>query len=135
MAIAYYDRAAHDPSLDNFASLDEIERNQMNLAGDYQSSFALFRLSALWFSVKDFDSGRVLVQELEEQFPTKTPGNEFTQAARLFHNEMEQGKTPTEACNSVTSFLSQNYPDLNSHIGNWGVSVVGYTQLMELCPF
>ena len=135
MAIAYYDRAAHDSSLDNFASRDEIERNQTDLADDYQISFALLRLATVWFSAGDVDKGISVIQELEEAFPTKSPGNEFTQAANLFRDGIEEGKIPGEACIAVTSFLTQNYPDLNTHIGNWGVSVVGYTQLIELCPF
>lgn len=135
MAIAYYDFASHAPSLTNFASRGEIEDKQTDLAGDYQISFALFRLATLWFFVEDFDKGTTIIKELDEEFPTKSPGNEFAQAGNLFREEIRQGKTPKEACNTVTSFLIQNYPKLNSHIGDWGMLVAGYTQLIELCPF
>ena len=108
MAIAYYGRAAHDPSLNNFASRDEIANHQMDLAGNYQISFALFRLSTLWSSVNDFDNASSIIEELEEQFPINTPGNEFSQAASIFNQKIVQGKTPKEACSAVASFLTQN---------------------------
>src|SRR6185369_1300523 len=126
---------AHDSTLDNFPSRDEIEQNQMNLAGDYQISFALFRLSALWFSVNDADNATSIIQELEEQFPSHKPGNEFTQAANIFYDQIVEGKNFKSACGAVSLFLKDKYANLNIHIGDWGVSVVTYTELYELCPF
>jgi len=135
MAIAYYDRAAHDSNLGNFASRDEVANQQVNLAGNYQISFALFRLYTLWSSVHAFDKASSTIEELEEQFLVNMPGNEFLQAAKIFEQNTVQGKSPKEACTAVASFLTQNYPDLNIHIGDWGASVVWYAQINELCLF
>jgi len=135
MAIAYYERAAYDPDLDNFPSQDEFMQKQTNVAGDYQISFALFRLAVLWFSVEDFENAEVVIADLEEDFPPNLPGNEFTQAAKIFKDQIDEGKTLNGACSAVSGFLSQSYPELNTHIGDWGVSVIGYTRINELCPF
>jgi hypothetical protein len=135
MAIAYYDRAAHDSHLNNFPSRDEIMNEQTEMAGDYQISFALFRLYTLWSSVNDSDNTSSTIKELEEQFPANMPGNEFLQAAKTFEQKIVQGVPPRKACGAVASFLTKNYPDLNIHIGDWGVSVAEYTQIIELCPF
>jgi len=135
MSIAYYDRAAHDSSINNFASRGEIVNRQTDLAGNYQISFALFRLYTLWSSVHDYDNASFMIKELEEQFPINMPGNEFLQAAQTFEQKIAQGKNPKEACSAVSSFLTQNYPDINIHIGDWGMMVTGYTQVIELCPF
>ncbi len=133
MAIAHYDRAAHDVSLGNFASRGELQQNQTDWADDYQISFALFRLSILWFTVGDTNNGLSILQELEDQFPINKPGSEFTQAIRIFYDEVIKGRTSKEACNAVTLFFTENYPDINTHIGDWGVSVTDYTAPLELC--
>jgi len=135
MSIAYYERAAHDDTLHAYASRDELSNNQGKLAGNYQISFAFFRLAVLWLSSGDVETAKSVIDESAEQFSKNTPGHEFSEAASIFQEQIVQGATPQQACSEVTSFFTENYPDLNIHIGNWGVSVVDYSQLIELCPF
>ena len=135
LAIEYYSRAAYDDTLQDFASRGEWFEKETHLAGAYQISFALFRLSALWLSTGDDETAQSILDDLTEQFPKSKPGHEFAEAASVFHDQMSQGATAKQACAKVATFFTQNYSDLNIHIGDWGVSVVGYDQLIELCPF
>ncbi len=135
MAIANYDRAAHDLNLGGFSSRGEIEKHQTALSDDYQISFALFRLAVLWFSMGDDETGTRLTQEMLDEFPLNSPGGEFAQAIVIFQDEFNKGKTPDEACKSVSEFLTESFPYLNIHIGNWGMMMTSYEKIDELCPF
>lgn len=135
MAIAYYDRAAHDEALHDFLSREEWSSNRTELSRNYQISFALFRLAILWFSTGDEETGKSVLYDLTEQFPKNVPGYEFAEAAKIFHEQTARGASPPQACSRVTVFFTEKFPDLNIHIGNWGTSVTDYNQLVELCPF
>ena len=135
MAIANYERAAHDLNLGGFSSRGEIEKHQTTLSNDYQISFALFRLAVLWFSMGDDETGTRLTQEMLDEFPLNSPGGEFTQAIVIFQDEFNKGKTPIEACNAVSEFLTESFPYLNIHIGDWGMMMTSYETIDELCPF
>ena len=53
----------------------------------------------------------------------------------VFRDALEQGKNPVEACGAVSRFLTDTFPYLNIHIGDWGMLVIEYDNIDELCPF
>jgi len=136
-AIALYSVAANDPAFFDEPSDYEKSTGTEAFAGNYQKSFALFRITILWLAANDKNQAERTIVDSGNLYPPESPGGEFTEAALLFKKRVDLGDDFVTACSAVNEFLFTNYPNLsglNGHLGYWGVANK-YYDFYDLCPF
>ncbi len=132
LAIELYDRVAHDDTLTDVSSYNFPDRffpDDPSLPHDspneYQRAFALFRLASIYQVVGDVAGVEMTLAELDNTFSEGTVGGEFTVLAHLLIDQLNNNESPVLACSVVTSFIEENYPDLDRHFW-WGVGIATY---------
>lgn len=101
---------------------------------EYQRAFALFRLMAVQIVLGDEQNSNITWNKLSSTFPQDTVGGEFTVLAGMFRDELIAGKTPEQACTTVTRTIVATYPDLEDHVGYWGANNIAFYS-NTICPF
>ncbi len=127
LALSFYDLAAHDDDLKNIGSyhLGYFD-NSSDSPNEYQRAFALFRMLIMQILLEDEEGVLTTIEELDTKYPEDSVGGEFTVLAHTFQNDIEQGKSVGEACQTVTIAIRKTFPELELHIGYWGYRNVSY---------
>jgi hypothetical protein len=112
LAITYYEAAAYSKTLIGFPSYNEISTHQTHLSDSYQQSFAYFRLIASWIYLNRPEMAGSYLQDMQDDFPSGKPGNEFTLAANELIISYEKTSSYQESCSEAVKFLDRQYPDI-----------------------
>lgn len=142
-AIALYLSAAdgfyiNEPSLGTKGLYQETEYDLSldEVAGEYQTSFARFRLIYLYEFIEQHDDVDYQLRVMQGYYPSGEPGSEFAELTATFVEKSRQGITLSDACRASVEFIVDKYPDItgfNGHIGSWGYTSIDYTE-DNLCP-
>ncbi len=120
LAISYYEIAARNEYFASYPSDTEMVNNMEEFAKPYQQSFAYFRLVALWYYLGRPDLAHHDLQEMTDNFPQKTPGNEFVLAATELASMYDKGSSFLDSCLKAVSFLDERFPNVvTDHLGGW----------------
>ena len=134
LAVAYYEIAAENLDLSSWASLSEVASKQVDLADEYQRSFAYFRIAAIWLYLERTEMANQTIDMMKDEFPVGTPGAEFIDAVELLASLVESEIGYFDACSEVGMFLDNEYPDVMSiHIGGWNVPNTSYFSGVDVC--
>lgn len=142
-AIALYLSAADgfyidEPSFGTKGLYQETEYDLSldKVAGEYQTSFARFRLIYLYEFIGQHDDVDYQLRVMQGYYPSGEPGSEFAELTSTFVEKSRQGITLPDACRASVEFIVDKYPDVtgfNGHIGSWGFTSIDYTE-DNLCP-
>jgi hypothetical protein len=122
-------RDLYQDTIYSYLTLEEV-------AGEYQTSFARFRLIYLYEFIGQYDDVDCELQKLQSYHPTGEPGSEFAELAALFVKKARHELTPSDACRESVRTIINTYPDLTGfwgHIGSWGNTNLYYI-VDNLCP-
>ena len=135
LAAQLYDQAAHDPTLEDYPSKRFPPGDGYNLdhPNEYQRSFALFRLVVIRYFLEETEDLDGTLAELGSSFPEGSFGNEFAILAHLYIEQRTIGVSATDACSEVANYIEENFPDLDAHIGDWGLNFAYYNS-NTICP-
>jgi hypothetical protein len=99
------------------------------------AAYAYYRIMLLYILQNGTAQAESTLITLQNQFPTGSPGNYFTQAASIFWQEYQGSMNIQSSCNKVVGYAQEN-PIPIEYLGDWdhGVHSIHYTP-ESICPF
>jgi len=117
LALEYWDRAAHDPTLENYPSHYIEGQDQPEI---YQPAYALYRAYALYLFLGEEQNAENIFQEIATTYPQGSPGSEFigisTKTAELFGVSHDPGYV----CPELVLYIDSNTPTILTDHWVWG---------------
>jgi len=99
------------------------------------AAYAYYRIMLLYIPQNDMANAEANFVALQNEFPSGSPGNYFTQVASVFWQEYQSAGSTKNSCNKVVEYI-QEHPLPTGYLGDWdhGVHSIRYTP-EAICPF
>lgn len=99
------------------------------------AAYAYYRIMLLYILQNDMANAEASFVALQNEFPSGSPGNYFTQVASVFWQEYQNAVSTKNSCSKVVEYV-QEHPLPSGYLGDWdhGVHSMRYTP-ETICPF
>jgi hypothetical protein len=99
------------------------------------AAYAYYRIMLVHVLQQDTADVESILNTLQGNFPTESPGNYFTQVASIFWQEYQPSMNIQSSCQKVVDYVQQ-HPPPTEYLGDWdhGKHSIRYTP-EAICPF